>query len=113
MASRPMLLLAVLGALALGCSPTAKQLRTASARTPDPDRWDRAACLRGEYPLELDGRAYATARQHDLVAERRGSAEASATARLIDARAAFDVRCATWREQASVATAASNGRFGP
>lgn len=111
MASRPMFLAALI-ALSIGCSPATKQMRAARARPPDPDRWARAACLRGEYPSELDGRAYAMARQQDLTAERRGVADASATARLIDARMTFGARCPTWREQASVVTVVSTERSG-
>jgi hypothetical protein len=112
MASRPMWLAALLTALSIGCSSTTQQMRAGPARPPDPDRWARAACLRGEYPSELDGRAYAMARQLDLTAERRGLADATATARLIDARMAFGGRCAMWREQAPVVTVVSTNRSG-
>jgi hypothetical protein len=53
------------------------------------------------------------ARQQDLTTERRGLADAWATARLIDARMAFGARCAMWREQAEVVTVVSTGRSGP
>jgi hypothetical protein len=112
MASRPVLLVALLTTLSIGCSQTTRQMSAAPARPPDPERWARAACLRGEYPSELDGRAYAWARQRDLTAERQGLADASATARLIDARMAFGERCTTWREHASVITVVSTGRSG-
>jgi hypothetical protein len=112
MASRPMWLAALLTALSIGCSPTTHQMRAGPERPPDPDRWARSACLRGEYPSELDGRAYAMARQQDLTADRRGLGDASATARLIDARMAYGARCAKWREQASVVTVVSTNRSG-
>lgn len=111
MAPRP-LLLVLLAALFIGCAPASNRMRAAPARPLDPDRWARAACLRDEYPLELDGRAYATARQEDLTAERQGLPSPSATARLLEDRAAFRARCATWREQASAVPLASNERSG-
>jgi hypothetical protein len=112
MARRPALLALLLTALSIGCAPTAKHMRATPARPPDPDRWARAACLRDEYPPELDSRAWATVRQQDLIAERQGLAGPSATARLIGARVAFDARCATWREQAPVVTLVSTDRSG-
>lgn len=113
MASRAALLVVLFTTLSVGCAPATRHARATPARPPDPDRWARAACLRGEYPPELDARAYATARQQDLAAARRGLAPASATARLAEGRAAFDARCATWLEQAQVAAVVPAERSAP
>jgi hypothetical protein len=112
MVPRPILLVGLLIAFSVGCAPTWRQTRATPARPPDPDRWARTACLHGEYPSELDSRAYAMARQRDLTAERQGLANPSATARLIDGRSTFAVRCAKWREPASAITLVSTDRSG-
>jgi hypothetical protein len=69
----------------------------AESRSADPERWDRAACLRGDYPGDLDAHAYARARQEDLRARGEGDASPFAVARLEDRRTAFDARCRRWR----------------
>lgn len=88
-------------ALFTGCksaSPRWPATRAASpAQAPDPNRWERAACRQGEYPVDLDGRAFARAKFEDLQARKAGSAGRFATARLERERAAFEARCATWR----------------
>lgn len=113
MVPRPILLVGLLIALSVGCAPATKHARGTPAHPTDPDRWARAACLRGELPSELDSRAYASARQQDLTAERLGLPNPSATARLVDGRATFDAHCARWREGASVISLVSSDPSGP
>ena len=89
--------------LAVGCAAARPAPVVARAATPeDPDRWSRAACQRGEYPVELDARAFSQARMDDLVAERQGARMPGATQRLVDRRAAFETRCATWLQVAQL-----------
>ena len=87
--------------LAMGCA-SARPAPVASrhAAPEDPDRWARAACQRGEYPVELDARAFAQARMDDLVAERHGARMPGATQRLLDRRLAFEHRCEAWQQVA-------------
>ena len=89
--------------LVVGCAaarPVVTDSRTAVPE--DPDRWARAACQRGEYPVELDARAFAQARMDDLVAERHGARMPGATQRLLDRRSAFDNRCSRWLQVAQL-----------
>jgi hypothetical protein len=90
----------VLLSLAVACAGARPAPTPAAAQAADPDRWDRAACLRGEYPVRLDGRAWAHARQIDLAAVRQWDAIPGATARLLAERAAFEERCAAWLRDA-------------
>jgi hypothetical protein len=71
----------------------------------DPERWDRAACHRGEYPLDLGDRAYAQARQRDLAAERVGEQAPAVTLRLLERRVLFQKRCEAWQQEAQQASA--------
>jgi hypothetical protein len=88
----------VAAALVAGCAASAPHgAGIAESRSADPERWDRAACLRGDYPGDLDGHAYARARQEDLHAHSGGEASPFAVARLEDRRSAFDARCRRWR----------------
>jgi hypothetical protein len=92
--------LLVLALFALACaSPRPAQVSGSGARpaVADDERWDRRACLRGEYPYPLDGRAYARARQDDLATLRAGASSNFAVSRLISEREAFDRRCESWR----------------
>ena len=85
-----------LAALLGGCASAPQRRAEVGGPAPDPDRWARAACERGEYPDELDARALARARHDDLRARRNGDWSPFATARLMDEREAFDVRCSAW-----------------
>lgn len=102
------------GALLMGCrsAPTRWPSAPASAPTsqPDPDRWERAVCYKGEYPAAFDGRALARARYEDLRARQSGSASSFATARLESERDAFDARCAAWLASRNGAWASATGR---
>lgn len=89
--------------LALGCAsarPVVAGPRAAASE--DPDRWARAACHRGEYPVDLDAVAFARARMVDLAAERQGARVPGATQRLLDQRSAFETRCAGWLQMAQL-----------
>ena len=89
--------------LVVGCASARPAPVTASAAAPeDPDRWSRAACQRGEYPVELDARAFSQARMDDLVATRQGARMPGATQRLLDRRSAFDNRCSRWLQVAQL-----------
>jgi hypothetical protein len=88
----------VAAALLAGCASGPSRLPSpAPTQAPDPDRWERAACRAGEYPVELDARAMARARHEDLRARRSGAWSPFAAARLESERDAFDARCAAWR----------------
>jgi hypothetical protein len=94
---------ALLLVLAVGCATATPTVAGPPAAVPeDPDRWARAACQRGEYPIELDARAFAQARMDDLTAERQGVRMPTATQRLLDQRSAFESRCAGWRRVVQV-----------
>jgi len=87
--------------LTVGCASAKPAVAGARAAVPeDPDRWARAACQRGEYPIDLDARAFAQARMDDLVAERHGARMPGATQRLLDRRLAFEHRCEAWQQVA-------------
>jgi hypothetical protein len=88
-------------ALATGCASASASSRFQSSTPPDPDRFARAACLRGGLPAELDGHAYAAARTVDLAAERQAAPSPRATERLLTERQVFEARCAEWRRTAS------------
>lgn len=93
-----LLLCGVAAALLAGCAGSASRSALAhSSRPPDPERWDRAACLRGEYPAELDSGALARARREDVQARQAGEPSQFAVSRLADRRQAFDARCRSWR----------------
>lgn len=87
----------VLGACAPGAT---RPIGAASSRAVDPDRWERAACLRDEYPPEIDDGALARARHEDVRAKTNGRSSPFAAARLEDRRATFKARCASWRGEA-------------
>ena len=84
-------------ALLAGCRSARGGWLSVAAPVPEPDRWERHACLQGEYPVELDARALARARYEDLRARQNGTASSFATARLESERSAFEARCAVWR----------------
>jgi hypothetical protein len=86
-----------LAAALAGACASAPRGPSSDATPPDPERWEKAACRRGAYPLELDDRALARARWVDLRARRNGEWSPFAVARLEGERDAFDARCATWR----------------
>ena len=89
--------------LTVGCASAKPAVAGARAAVPeDPDRWARAACQRGEYPIDLDARAFAQARMDDLVAERQGVRMPASTQRLLDRRSAFETRCETWLQVAQL-----------
>jgi len=89
--------------LAMGCASAKPAAVTARTAIPeDTDRWSRAACQRGEYPFDLDARAFAQARMDDLAAERHGTRMPGATQRLLDRRSAFEHRCETWLQVAQL-----------
>jgi hypothetical protein len=95
-----MLGVALVVALATGCASAPPIARFQPGRPADPDRFERASCLRGDYPVELDARAYAQARTADRYAERNGLASPDATKRLLTERAVFEARCSGWRDAA-------------
>jgi hypothetical protein len=97
--------IALLLAAATGCAAAPAPGRFQAARPADPDRFDRAACLRGDYPTEVDGAAYAQARTVDWSAQRSGQASPGATGKLMARRAAFESRCAGWRQAGGTAAA--------
>jgi hypothetical protein len=88
--------LALIAALAAGCASAPAPGRFGASPRPDPERWERTACLRGEYPVELDGTAYAQARAVDLAAHRQALSSPQATQHVLERRAAFQARCAAW-----------------
>ena len=89
--------------LAVGCASAKPAVVTARAVAPeDQDRWSRAACQRGEYPVDLDARAFAQARMDDLAAERQGVRMPGATERLLIRRSAFETRCESWLQVAQL-----------
>jgi hypothetical protein len=88
-------------ALAAGCASAPAPSRFRASTSSDPERWERAACLRGEYPVELDGTAYAQARTVDLAAQRQALSSPQATQHVLERRAAFQTRCAEWLRGAS------------
>jgi hypothetical protein len=91
--------LALVVLLAAGCAAAPVGARFQPGRPADPDRFERAACLRGDYPAEVDERAYAQARTVDRHAERNNLVPPNATGRLLAQRATFDARCSGWRDQ--------------
>lgn len=99
MAFRWLLAGLVLAALVTGCKSAAPRWPSDRAAAPDPERWERTACRRDEYPPDVDGSALARARWEDLRARHEGAAPAGAAARVERARAAFDARCAAWRAE--------------
>ncbi len=99
-------------AAAIGCAEhgvLATRQDAARAAPQDPDRWDRAACLRGELPPEVDAKALAHAHLEDLRATRNGEAGASAAVRIQGEREAFEVRCARWRAEAAAQAGSAAG----
>jgi hypothetical protein len=97
MMARAFLAAMLAAALFTGCksaSPRWSSTTTTTAR--DPQRWERAACWRGEYPVELDERALVWARYEDVRASHGGSPTSEA-ARVERERIAFDARCNGWR----------------
>jgi len=92
--------LALVILLAAGCAAAPVSARFQPSRPADPDRFARAACLRGDYPVEVDEHAWAQARTADRYAERNNLVPPNATARLLAQRATFDARCSGWRDQA-------------
>jgi hypothetical protein len=96
-------------ALLAGCSSAPPRWSSAPASALDPERWERAACSRGEYPTELDARALTRARYEDLHARHTGSSCSFATAQLESERIAFDARCAAWRAARNEIWASATG----
>jgi hypothetical protein len=99
---------------AVGCAtsrPDAVPLPAVVSSSPSPERWARAACLRGAYPVELDDRAYARARHADLQAEWQGLPRPDATRKLIEERSAFEARCAAWLTAARLQSPSSSASF--
>ena len=96
-------------ALLVGCRSASTRWSSEPASAPDPGRWERAACYRGEYPEQLDDRALARARYEDLRARQSASASSFAVARLESDRNAFDARCATWRAAKNETWASAKG----
>jgi hypothetical protein len=87
----------VVSALLVGCrSDPGFRGAAPGARSASPDAAERAACVRGQYPVDVDGAAYARARQADLQAARSGAASGFETTRLLDERGAFERRCLAW-----------------
>jgi hypothetical protein len=84
-------------ALLVGCRSAPSRWSSEPTSAPDPDRWQRAVCYKGEYPAELDARALTRARYEDLRASQSGQSSPFAAARLESDRNAFDARCAAWR----------------
>lgn len=99
MALRYLLAGLVFAALLNGCASAPPRWPSARAAAPDPQRWERTACQRDEYPAELDGSAFARARWEDLRARHDGAPAPDAAARLERERAAFEARCAAWRSE--------------
>lgn len=91
-------------ALLAGCRSAEARRAAAPAAAPDPDRWERLACRRGEYPSELDARALARARSEDLRARRSGAPSPFAAARLESQRSVFEARCTAWRDEEAART---------
>jgi hypothetical protein len=87
-----------LGACA-GAAPSALGAGKPAAGA-EAERWDRAACLSGRYPTEIDDGALARAHLVDVRARGRGEWSPFAAARLEDERAAFRARCERWQLQA-------------
>jgi hypothetical protein len=79
-----------------GCASAPPRAPTVAAAM-DPDRWEKAACHRGEYPNDLDGKAFARARLEDRRNRVSGGWSSFASARLDGERDAFDARCSVWR----------------
>lgn len=90
-------------ALFTGCRSAPPRSSSAPALASDPDRWERAVCFVGEYPVELDARAMARARYQDLRARQGGFSSPFAAVRLESDRNAFDARCAAWRAESASA----------
>lgn len=91
-------------ALLAGCRTAQGGWVSVPAPATDPDRWERLACRKGEYPVELDARALARARYEDLRARQSGATAPFAAARLESERSAFEARCAVWRAEADAAS---------
>ena len=83
-----------------GCASAPPRAPTVAA-TLDPDRWEKAACHRGEYPNDLDGKAFARARMEDRRNRLSGGWSSFASARLEGEREAFEARCTGWRAEAA------------
>ena len=83
-----------------GCASAPPRAPTVAAAM-DPDRWEKAACHRGEYPNDLDGKAFARARMEDRRNRLSGGWSSFASARLEGEREAFEARCAVWRAAAT------------
>jgi hypothetical protein len=105
MALRLIAVAAVAGPVLLGCASAGHRAHVSARERsePDPLRFERSACLRGDYPPELDAVAFARARVEDLGAQREG-APSDATGRLLEARSDFERRCQAWRDEAMIAT---------
>lgn len=84
--------------LVAGCAaaPPAAPLASGRGRASDPERWERAACVRGDYPTELDSGALARAHQDDVRARQSGATSPVAVVRLTAERDAFEARCRRW-----------------
>jgi hypothetical protein len=88
---------ALLLVLSVGCASARPAVAVARSAPPeDMDRWARAACHRGEYPIDLDARAFAQARMFDRAAQRQGGPVPGATQQLLDQRSVFETRCESW-----------------
>jgi hypothetical protein len=94
------LVAAGIAAALISCSSAPpRRLSATVVSAPDPDRWERAACSRGEYPADLNARAMARARHADIRARLNRSWSPFAVARLESEREAFDARCMAWRTE--------------
>ncbi len=88
---------AALVSLFTGCKSAPPRWSPRSPVPAIPQPWDRAMCRLGEYPAEIDARALAWARYHELRARQSGSPTPSEAGRIVSEREAFDARCALWR----------------
>jgi hypothetical protein len=91
---------ASLAATLIGGCASASPRPAIIAAAPDPERWEKVACRRGEYPRDLDAMAFARARLEDVRARQNGEWSSFASARLEGERGAFHARCAGWRAAA-------------
>ncbi|HVP68145.1 MAG TPA: hypothetical protein VMT17_12865 [Anaeromyxobacteraceae bacterium] len=95
---RSIVVITLVGTLSSCATPSESARPTLKA---GPAEREKAACLAGQYPLPLGAAALAQARYEDIEAQRNGSWSTFATVRLLDERAQFDRRCASWRRQPS------------
>ncbi len=113
MSRRPILPALLLAAALVACGGQRAVRASAPGGPGGEDRFERAACARGEYPATLDAAAMAWARQEDLRASRASLSAPFETERIVAARAAFDRRCERWLTEGSASHQRSAARVAP